>query len=59
MDWQQADQKMETFKSSLNQLCRNIFDQLVLPYEHDPKLLSAIVVSRARLNTALKKIGEN
>jgi CRISPR system Cascade subunit CasA len=59
MDWQQADQKMDTFKSSLNILCRNIFDQLVLPYEHDPKLLSAIVVSRARLNAALKKIGEN
>lgn len=59
MNWQQADQKMETFKSSFNQLCRNIFDQLVLPYEHDPKLLSAIVVSRARLNAALKKIGEN
>ena len=59
IDWQQADQKMETFKSSLNKLCRNIFNQLVLPYEHDPKLLSAIVVSRARLNAALKKIGEN
>ena len=59
MDWQQADQKMETFKNSLNKLCMNIFDQLVLPYEHDPKFLSAIVVSRAGLNAALKKVGEN
>ncbi|MCK5546579.1 MAG: type I-E CRISPR-associated protein Cse1/CasA, partial [Rhodospirillaceae bacterium] len=59
MDWKQADQKMETFKSSLNQLCRNIFDQLVLPYEHDPKFLKAIVGSRAGLNAALKNIGEN
>jgi hypothetical protein len=59
MDWQEADQKMEKFKSSLNRLCKNTFDQLVLPYEHDPKSLSAIVVSRARLNASLKKIGEN
>lgn len=59
IEWQQVDQKMETFKSSLNKLCRDIFDQLVLPYEHDPKSLSHIVVSRARLNSALKKIGEN
>ena len=59
MDWQQADQKMGTFKSSLNQLCRDIFDQLVLPYEHDPKFQKAIVGSRAGLTAALKKIGEN
>jgi CRISPR system Cascade subunit CasA len=59
MDWQQADHKISTFKSSLNILCRSIFDQLMLPYEHDPKFLSYIVVSRARLNGALKKIGEN
>jgi len=59
IDWQQNDLKIETLKSTLNQLCRNIFDQLVLPYEHDPKFLSAIVVSRAGLNSALKKIEEN
>jgi CRISPR system Cascade subunit CasA len=59
MDWQQVDHKISTFKNSLNLLCRSIFDQLMLPYEHDPKFLSSIVVSRARLNTALKKIGEN
>lgn len=59
MDFQEADQRIEKFKSSLNRLCRDIFDQLVLPYEHDPKLLSSIVVSRARLNASLKKIGKN
>jgi CRISPR system Cascade subunit CasA len=59
MDWQQADHKMSTFKKSLNLLCRSIFDQLMLPYEHDPKFLSSIVVSRARLNASLKEIGEN
>lgn len=59
MDWQEADLKMDNFKSSLNRLCKNIFDQLVLPYEHDPKFLRNIVVSRAKLNASLKKIGEN
>jgi len=59
MDWRQADQKMGDLKSTLSQLCRNIFDQLALPYEHDPKFLKAIVVSRAGLNAALNKIGEN
>ncbi len=59
MDWQRADYKIGSFKSSLNLLCKNIFDQLMLPYEHDPKFLRSIVVGRARLNAALKKIGEN
>ena len=59
MDWQQADQKTGDFKNLLNKLCRNIFDQLVLPYEHDPKFLKYIVGSRAGLNAALKTIGDN
>lgn len=59
IDWKQADQKIVLFKNSLNQLCKNIFNQLVLPYEHDPKFLSAIVNSRAGLNAALRKIEEN
>jgi len=59
MEWQHANLNMKSFQSSLNKLCMNIFDQLVLPYEHDPKFLSSIVVSRARLNASLKEIGEN
>ena len=50
---------VDVYKNDFVRLARHVFDQLVLPYEHDPKLLSAIVVSRARLNAALKKIGEN
>lgn len=59
IDWRQAEQKIGNLKMMLNRLCRNIFDHLVLPYEHDPKFLKAIVVSRFRLNVALNKIGEN
>lgn len=50
---------VEVYKNEFVRLAKHVFDQLVSPYEHDPKLLSAIVVSRARLNAALKKIGEN
>lgn len=59
MDWQRSDSNITIFKNSLNILCKNIFDQLVLPYEHDPKFLSFIVVSRYRLISSLKKLGEN
>lgn len=49
----------EEYKNKFIQLAKSIFNQVLLPYEHDPKLLSAIVVSRDRLYADLKKIGEN
>ncbi len=38
-------------------LARNIFEQIMAPYEHEPKMLQAIIESRAMLNKKLKVIG--
>lgn len=46
----------EEYKNKFIQLAKLTFNQVLSPYEHDPKLLSAIVVSRAGLNAALYKI---
>ena len=50
---------IEMYKNDFVRLAKHVFEHVLSPYEHDPKLLSAIVVSRFRLNVALKKIGEN
>ena len=50
---------VDMYKNDFIRLAKHVFEHVLSPYEHDPKLLSAIVVSRARLNAALKKIGEN
>jgi CRISPR system Cascade subunit CasA len=50
---------VEVYKNDFIRLAKHVFEHILSPYEHDPKLLSAIVVSRARLNVALNKIGED
>ena len=47
----------EEYKNKFIQLAKSTFNQVLSPYEHDPKLLSAIVVSRDGLDTTLEKIG--
>lgn len=49
----------EECKNRFIQLAESTFDQVLSPYEHDPKLLSAIVVGREKLDSLLEIIGEN
>ena len=45
-------------KNHFIKLARGSFEYTFAPYEHDPKLLKAIVVGRNKLNISLVKIGE-
>jgi CRISPR system Cascade subunit CasA len=47
------------YKNYFVQLSMGTFDTTFLPYEHDPKLLKAVVAGRRTLTRNLAKIGEN
>jgi CRISPR system Cascade subunit CasA len=46
-----------TYQKQFADLARTIFEQIMEPYEHDPKMLQAIIESRAMLNNMLNKMG--
>ncbi|MDO9169177.1 MAG: type I-E CRISPR-associated protein Cse1/CasA [Methylobacter sp.] len=46
-----------TYQKQFTDLARTIFEQIMAPYEHDPKMLQAIIESRAMLNNMLNKMG--
>lgn len=46
----------EYYKKEFANLARGVFEQVLHPFEHDPKLLKAIVRSRVGLNKNLKEI---
>ncbi len=48
---------ISTYQKQFADLARNIFEQIMMPYEHDPKMLQAIIESRALLNNMLNKNG--
>jgi len=47
-----------SYQNQFADLARSIFDQVINPYEHEPKMLQAIIVSRAMLNNMLNKMGQ-
>ncbi len=51
------DEDVSIYQKQFSGLARNIFEQIILPYEHEPKMLQAIIESRAMLNRNLKAIG--
>ena len=46
---------LDYYKKEFANLARGVFEQVIHPYEHDPKLLKAIVRSRVALNKNLTK----
>lgn len=46
-----------TYQKQFADLARTIFEQIMAPYEHEPKMLQAIIESRAMLNNMLNKMG--
>lgn len=46
-----------SYQKQFADLARTIFEQIVAPYEHEPKMLQAIIESRALLNNMLNKMG--
>ena len=48
---------IDVYKKQFSDLAKTTFEQIIEPYEHEPKMLHAIVESRAMLNNMLKKIG--
>lgn len=48
---------IEAYHKQFSNLARSIFEQIMAPYEHDPKMLRAIIESRALLNNMLNKSG--
>lgn len=46
-----------SYQKQFADLARTIFEQIMAPYEHDPKMMQAIIESRAMLNNKLNKIG--
>jgi len=53
MTW---DEDFSIYQKQFAGLARNIFEQIMHPYEHEPKMLQAIIESRAMLNRNLKAI---
>lgn len=51
------DDDISTYQKQFSDLARTIFEQIMVPYEHDPKMLQAIIESRAMLNNMLNKMG--
>ncbi|EGW22014.1 type I-E CRISPR-associated protein Cse1/CasA [Methylobacter tundripaludum] len=46
-----------SYQKQFADLARTIFEQIMMPYEHEPKMLQAIIESRAMLNNMLNKMG--
>jgi CRISPR system Cascade subunit CasA len=59
-DWNETifDTQLTELKTKLSKLCLDIYDGLVEPYAHDPKLLKNIITQRANLQKTLKKLRE-
>jgi len=51
------DDDISPYQKQFADLARNIFEQIMTPYEHDSKMLQAIIESRALLNNMLNKMG--
>ena len=51
------DEDIAPYQKQFADLARTIFDQILAPYEHEPKMLQAIIESRVRLNYMLNKMG--
>ncbi len=56
LTWKDRLQEVEKSKNVFIELSREIFDQIVKSYEHDPKMMKTIVKSRAGLNKSLLKL---
>jgi CRISPR system Cascade subunit CasA len=46
-----------SYQKQFADLARVVFEQIMAPYEHEPKMLHAIIESRAMLNNMLNKTG--
>lgn len=51
------DEDIAPYQKQFADLARTIFEQIMAPYEHEPKMLQAIIESRVRLNDMLNKMG--
>jgi len=58
MDWQTASNEIRETISELTKITKEIFETLVMPYDHDPKMVKIIIKSRAALLSDLKKLEE-
>ena len=54
LDWDD----IASYQKQFDDLAKAIFEQIMVPYEHEPKMLEAIIESRAMLNNMLNKMGE-
>ncbi|CCE25376.1 type I-E CRISPR-associated protein Cse1/CasA [Methylotuvimicrobium alcaliphilum] len=52
-----AWEDIASYQKQFAALARKIFEQIMEPYEHEPKMLQAIIESRALLNNRLNKMG--
>ncbi len=55
-DWQQAIEEVKKSYVKLTNMTKQIFEDLVAPYDHDPKMMKIIVRSRAALAKDLKQM---
>jgi CRISPR system Cascade subunit CasA len=58
MDWQKALSEVKQAISEIVKITKMIFEDLVAPYDHDPKMMKIVVRSRAALLSDLKKLEE-
>ncbi|MEA3548482.1 MAG: type I-E CRISPR-associated protein Cse1/CasA [Thermodesulfobacteriota bacterium] len=56
IDWQQAIEEVKEAYLQLTQMTKQIFEDLVAPYDYDPKMMKVIVKSRAALANDLYKM---
>ncbi len=56
MDWQRAIEEVKEAYAKLTTMTKQIYENLVAPYDHDPKMMKIIVRSRAALLSDLKKM---
>ena len=58
LDWQDAIMEVKRAYYDLAQMTKHIFEDMVAPYNHDPKMMKIIVKSRAALLADLRKMEE-
>lgn len=54
--WNEVAVVREKFLAQLAKLARNIFEELTSPYQHEPKMLKALAVSRRSLEKDLTRL---
>jgi CRISPR system Cascade subunit CasA len=56
MSWSEASEQLDEYGNGLAALARQVFSEVTMPYQHEPKMIAALATARNSLARELNKI---